>query len=137
MSILSFGGKDVNKFQKNLRVWARHCPCGSGINLTKMKTNTATNDQWWTTLSSGEKDLISALMRMVQGAKHSEIIEVSRAARKWESGLTFFFKSRLKNQRWRRIYLPGPRATKPAHLSRAASCPSDRRSQQCAAPSRH
>ena len=32
-----------------------------------MKTNSATTDLWWTTLSSGEKDLIRALMRMVQG----------------------------------------------------------------------
>src|SRR5260221_11017178 len=64
-----------------------------------MKTNNGPNDQWWTSLSSGERDLIRALMRMVQSAKHSEVIEVARAARKWESGLTFFFKVRLKNQR--------------------------------------
>jgi hypothetical protein len=103
-----------------------------------MKTNTATNDLWWTTLSSGEKDLIRALMRMVQGAKRSEIVEVSRAARKWESGLSFFFKSRLKNQRWRRIYLPStaPRATKEAGASRIISCQSNERSQQGVSPGR-
>ena len=101
-----------------------------------MKTNTATNDQWWTTLSSGEKDLIRALMRMVQGAKRSEIVEVSRAARKWESGLSFFFKSRLKNQKTRRIYLHStvPRVTKPASDSRITSYPSNGRNQQGVSP---
>src|SRR5262249_28028094 len=103
-----------------------------------MKTNTATNDQWWTTLSTGEKDLIRALMRMVQGAKHSEIVEVSRAARKWESGLSFFFKSRLKNQRTRRIYLhsSAPRVTKPAGNNRIISSPSNGHNQQGASPDR-
>ncbi len=103
-----------------------------------MKTNTATNDLWWTTLSSGEKDLIRALMRMVQGAKHSEIVEVSRAARKWETGLSFFFKSRLKNQRTRRIYLHGsvPR-TKETGDSRIISSLSNGHSQQGVSPSRH
>ena len=101
-----------------------------------MKTNIATNDQWWTTLSGGEKDLIRALMRMVQGAKHSEIVEVSRAARKWESGLSFFFKSRLKNQKSRRIYLHSsvPRAAKPAGDNRITSCPSTGRSQPGVSP---
>ena len=104
-----------------------------------MKTNTATNDLWWTTLSSGEKDLIRALMRMVQGAKHSEIVEVSRAARKWETGLSFFFKSRLKNQRTRRIYLHSsvPRAKKETGDSRIISCQSNARSPQGASPGRH
>lgn len=104
-----------------------------------MKTNTATNDQWWTTLSTGEKDLIRALMRMVQSAKHSEIVEVSRAARKWESGLHFFFKSRLKNQRTRRIYLHTsvPRATTPAGNNRITSYPSNERSQQGVSPNQH
>jgi hypothetical protein len=101
-----------------------------------MKTNTATNDRWWTTLSGGEKELIRALMRMVQGAKQSEMVEVSRAARKWESGLSFFFKSRLKNQRSRRIYLHNtvPRAAKAAGNSRIISCPSNERSQQGVSP---
>jgi hypothetical protein len=103
-----------------------------------MKMNTATNDLWWTTLSSGEKALIRALMRMVQGAKHSEIVEVSRAARKWESGLSFFFKSRLKNQRTRRIYLHStlPRTTKLAGDNRITSSLSNGRSPQGVAPGR-
>lgn len=101
-----------------------------------MKTNTATNDQWWTTLPGGEKDLIRALMRMVQGAKQSELAEVSRAARKWERGLSFFFKSRLKNQRTRRIYLhrAAPTTAKPAADHRLTSCPSSGRNQPGAAP---
>ena len=64
-----------------------------------MKTSSGPTDQWWTSLSCGEKEFIRALIRMVQSAKHSEVIEVARAARKWESGLTFFFKVRPKNQR--------------------------------------
>ena len=104
-----------------------------------MKTNTATTNQWWTTLSNGEKDLIRALMRMVQGAKRSEIVEVARAARKWESGLTFFFKLRLRNQRSRRIYLPStvPGATREAGESRIISCPSNEHNQQGVSPNRH
>lgn len=101
-----------------------------------MKTNTATNDQWWTTLPNGEKDLIRSLMRMVQSAKHSEIVEVSRAARKWERGLCFFFKVRLKNQKTRRIYLQSTvsRTTKPAGNNRVTSCPSNERNQQGVSP---
>lgn len=97
-----------------------------------MKTNIAANDQWWTTLSAGEKELIRALMRMVQGAKHSEIVEVSRAARKWESGLSFFFKSRLKNQRSRRIYLPNTRPVKT--VNQITSFPSNGHNQQGVSP---
>ena len=97
-----------------------------------MKTNT--DDQWWTTLSTGEKDLIRALMRMVQGAKHSEIVEVSRAARKWESGLSFFFKSRLKNQRSRRIYLPNTRPAKRVGDIRIISFPSNGRNRPGVSP---
>ena len=66
---------------------------------------TTTDHRWWSTLPDGEKELIRALMGMVRGAKRSELLEVSRAARKWERGLCFFFKSRLKNERTRRIYL--------------------------------
>src|SRR5437764_11374009 len=101
-----------------------------------MNTNIATNDEWWTTLSRGEKDLIRDLIRMVRGAKRSEIIEVSRAARKWESGLCFFFKSRLKNQKSRRIYLPGtgPRAAKAVADRRIISCQSNERNQQGVSP---
>src|SRR5215472_15140560 len=64
-----------------------------------MKTNNETNDQWWTSLSTGEKDFIRDLIKMIQGAKHSQVIEVARAARKWECALTCFLKVRLKNQR--------------------------------------
>ncbi len=103
-----------------------------------MKTNVAATDEWWTTLSTGEKDLIRALMRMVQGAKHSEIVEVARAARKWESGLSFFFKVRLKNQRSRRIYLHNtvPGATKAPGETGFISCPSNERNQPGASQGR-
>ena len=103
-----------------------------------MKTNIGTTDEWWTTLSSGEKDLIRALMRMVQGAKRSEIVEVARAAREWESGLTFFFKLRLKNRRWRRIYTSSnpPRVAKAVGERRITSCPSDERNQPGASQGR-
>jgi hypothetical protein len=103
-----------------------------------MKTSTATTDEWWTTLSTGEKDLIRALMRMVQGAKHSEIVEVARAARKWESGLTFFFKLRLKNQKWRRIYSSSntPRTTKAVGERQIISCPSNEHNQPSASQGR-
>src|SRR3974390_222361 len=101
-----------------------------------MKTNNGPNDQWWTSLSSGEKDLIRALMRMVQSAKHSEVIEVARAARKWESGLTFFFKVRLKNQRPR---LRGSLSTvylgeKNRSNDRTISSPSNARIQEGVSP---
>ena len=104
-----------------------------------MKTNNAVTDQWWTTLSSGEKELIRTLMRMVQGAKRSEVVEVARAARKWERGLSFFFKSRLKNQRTRRIYLHSavPRTTSPAGDNRLTSYPSNERSQPDVSQGRH
>ena len=104
-----------------------------------MKTNIATTEEWWTTLSTGEKDLIRALMRMVQGAKHSEIVEVARAARKWESGLTFFFKLRLKNQRWRRIYSSSnapPLSTKTVGERQIISCPSNEHNQPGASQGR-
>ena len=103
-----------------------------------MKTNNGTNDEWWTSLSNGEKNLIRTLMQMVQGAKNSEVIEVARAARKWESGLSFFFKVRLKNQRPRLrgafnpVYLgPNVHGNDPA-----ISSPSTAHSQEGAAPSR-
>jgi hypothetical protein len=104
-----------------------------------MKTNNGPNDQWWTSLSSGEKDLIRALMRMVQSAKHSEVIEVARAARKWESGLTFFFKVRLKNQRprWRGSFSAVSLADKNRDDGRRIiSCQSNAHSQLGVSPGR-
>ena len=101
-----------------------------------MKTNNGTNDEWWTSLSNGEKNLIRTLMRMVQSAKHSEVIEVARAARKWESGLTFFFKVRLKNQRPRLTGSLNPMymGVKNRGNNRTISCPLDGRSQEGVSP---
>src|SRR5271165_6708106 len=64
-----------------------------------MKTNDETTNQCWSNLPSGEKHFIRALIGMIRSAKHSQVTEVARAARKWETGLTFFFKVRLRNQR--------------------------------------
>jgi hypothetical protein len=55
----------------------------------------ANADEWWADLTGGEKDFLRALMRMIQGAKHSQVVEVARAAQKWESGLSCFIKARL------------------------------------------
>jgi hypothetical protein len=101
-----------------------------------MKTNNGTNDEWWTRLSSGEKDFIRALFRMVQSAKHSQVIEVARAARKWESGLSFFFKVRLKSRRpclsgsLRAVYL----AEKNRINDGTISCRSNARTQEGVSP---
>jgi len=54
------------------------------------------NDEWWAALATGEKLFLRSLMRMIQGAKRSQVREVARAARKWESGLGCFIKVRLK-----------------------------------------
>lgn len=98
--------------------------------------NTNLPQLWWTTLPRAEKELIRTLMRLVQGAKTSESYEVARAARKWESGLAFFFKSRLRNQRTRRIYLHEPRPKQPAAIDRLTSCPSTARNRPGALPVR-
>lgn len=95
-----------------------------------MKTNSTMTHPWWTTLPPAEKELIRTLLGLVRGAKRSESVEVARAARKWESGLSFFFKSRLRNQRTRRIYLHEPRKSKPAVVNRVTSSPSTGRSPQ-------
>ncbi|MEI6077909.1 MAG: hypothetical protein WCS94_20175 [Verrucomicrobiota bacterium] len=51
--------------------------------------------EWWEALTPGEKKLICNLMRMLRGAKHSQIQEVARAAAKWERGIGCFIKVRL------------------------------------------
>lgn len=105
-----------------------------------MKTSSGPTDHWWTSLSSGEKEFIRALIRMVQSAKHSEVIEVARAARKWESGLTFFFKVRLKNQkaaRWSASFNSLRRSEHTRdNIRQTISCQSNARSQQGVSPSR-
>lgn len=64
-----------------------------------MNRNNSVTEQWWARLSGGEKQFIWALMRMIQGAKHSQVVEVARAAAKWEAGLACFIKVRLMHRR--------------------------------------
>ena len=64
----------------------------------KMKMRQTLSDQWWNTLSTGEKDFLRLLMTLVRGAKNSRSLEVARAARRWESGLACFIKTRLQNR---------------------------------------
>ena len=68
-----------------------------------MKTNHVEFDTLWTGLSCGERRLICALMRMLRGAKRSQIADVARAAAKWESGISCFIKVRLTHQKPRRV----------------------------------
>jgi hypothetical protein len=49
-------------------------------------------EEWWASLSAGEKEFIRTLMRMIKSAKRSAIREVANAARKWESGIGFLSK---------------------------------------------
>ena len=46
-------------------------------------------------MSNGERRLICSVMKMLRGAKQSEIREVARAAVKWERGIGCFIKVRL------------------------------------------
>ncbi len=64
-----------------------------------MKTSSVEVQEWWTSLSDGERRLICALMRMLKGARRSRIQEVARAAAKWESGIGCFIKVRLAHER--------------------------------------
>lgn len=59
--------------------------------------------EWWEALTPGEKKLICNLMRMLRGAKHSQIQDVARAAAKWERGIGCFIKVRLMNDRNARV----------------------------------
>ena len=68
-----------------------------------MKTSNVEVQQWWASLSSGERRLICAVMRLLKSARRSQINEVARAAAKWESGIGLFIKVRLMHQRPRRL----------------------------------
>jgi hypothetical protein len=52
-----------------------------------MKTENIEIQTLWAGLSTGERRLICAVMRMLKGAKRSQIADVARAAAKWESGI--------------------------------------------------
>jgi hypothetical protein len=55
--------------------------------------------EMWSGLSHGERRLICSVMRMLKGAKKSQIRDVARAAAKWETGIGFFIKVRLMNEK--------------------------------------
>jgi hypothetical protein len=76
---------------------------------------------WWETLTPGERKLICSLMRMLRGAKRSQLQDVARAAVKWERGIGCFIKVRLMNDRKTRL---------------AISCRSVSRSQPDVSPAR-
>jgi hypothetical protein len=50
---------------------------------------------WWNSLSSGERKIICSLMRLLRGAKRSQLRDVARAAAEWERGIGCFIKVRL------------------------------------------
>jgi len=89
-----------------------------------MKIRNIEPQEWWASLSNGERRLICSVMKMLRGAKQSEIREVARAAVKWERGIGCFIKVRLMNERPRRRV-----------ATWTISCPSIGRSQPGAAPS--
>ncbi|MDR3458067.1 MAG: hypothetical protein P4N60_11515 [Verrucomicrobiae bacterium] len=59
--------------------------------------------EWWEVLTPGERKLICSLMRMLRGAKRSQLQEVAMAAAKWERGIGCFIKVRLMNDRKTRL----------------------------------
>src|SRR5271156_6327043 len=52
---------------------------------------------WWNALSPGERKIICSLMRLLRGAKRSQLRDVARAAAEWERGIGCFIKVRLMN----------------------------------------
>ena len=60
---------------------------------------------WWEALAPGERKLICDLMRMLRGAKQSELRDVAIAAAKWERGIGCFIKVRLMNDRNPRVVI--------------------------------
>ena len=63
--------------------------------MTNMKAKMTQPQEWWGSLSNGERCLIWSMMKLLRGAKRSEVEEVARAAAKWESGIGCFIKVRL------------------------------------------
>jgi hypothetical protein len=52
---------------------------------------------WWNSLSPGERKIICSLMRLLRGAKRSQLRDVARAAAEWERGIGCFIKVCLMN----------------------------------------
>lgn len=66
--------------------------------------------QWWAVVPDGEKAVIRGLIRMLRGARRSQVPGVAQAARRWESGLVCFIKARLMNRRFHRRFKCGTRS---------------------------
>lgn len=93
-----------------------------------MKTMMTQPQEWWGSLSNGERRLIWSVMKLLRGAKRSDVEEVARAAAKWESGIGCFIKLRLMNT--------APKAGRPARQvgTWTISSPSAAHSRRYAAP---
>ena len=89
--------------------------------------------EWWEALTPGEQKLICNLMRMLRGAKHSQLQDVARAAAKWERGIGCFIKVRLMNGASRTCHR---RANMSISFKPLTSSPSTSRNQLSASPNR-
>jgi hypothetical protein len=58
--------------------------------------------EWWTRLPAGERVVIRAVVKMLRGARQSQVRDVARAAVKWERGIGCFIKVRLMRDNPRR-----------------------------------
>src|SRR5688572_20454727 len=99
-----------------------------------MRTMMNQPQEWWAGLSQGERHLIWNVMKLLRGAKRSEVEEVARAAAKWESGIGCFIKVRLMGQAAR---VNTSRTGQYRKACLTISYPSAERNQQCAAPGPH
>ena len=93
-----------------------------------MKRKNVELQEWWGNLSNGERRLIWSVMKLLRGAKRSEVEEVARAAAKWESGIGCFIKLRLMST--------APTVRRPARPVRSwtISCPSTGHNPRGAVP---
>lgn len=96
--------------------------------------------EWWMSLSDGERRLIWSVMKMLRGAKRSAILDVARAASKWELGIGCFIKFRLmdtwRRKQRRRVVDSGWVKVNGQRQHAAIASPSNGRSQQGAVPGR-
>lgn len=120
----------MNNFLKNLGVRPRNWACGVG-SVGGMKKNEIGGQRsevggqpgesgmaaargteaggipdWWGDVPAAEKAVIRGILGSARGLKQSRLWPVAQAARKWESGIACFIKSRLMGER-RRTGLPG------------------------------
>ena len=68
--------------------------------------------EWWASLSNGERRLICSLMELLRGAKGSKLQDVANAAAKWERGIGCFIKVRLMNDRKARVTISSRSASR-------------------------